>query len=201
MIAWPLDAAIKSGLFSEVMVSTDDEEIAEISRKLGATVPFLRSPETSSDIATTADVLTEVLTRYANAGKYFNSACCIYATAPFLTAEILKKTREVLVSSSFDAVIPVARFSYPIWRSLKREGSGRIELNWPEHLNSRSQDLQPAYHDVGQFYWFRPEAFLKTCVLMGSNTGSIVIPESQVQDIDTEEDWRIAEWKHERMFG
>lgn len=201
ILAWPLRAALQSELFDVVMVSTDDAEIAEIARSMGASVPFMRSSETASDMATTPAALLEVLDTYAAQGARFDLACCLYPTAPFVTAELLRDGYDALVRSAFDVIIPVAPFSYPIWRSLKRDDAGRIELNWPENLNRRSQDLAPAYHDVGQFYWFRTEALARDRVLMGPNTGSIVLPESQVQDIDNEVDWAIAELKHERLFG
>jgi N-acylneuraminate cytidylyltransferase len=200
IIAWPLKAARQSGLFDEVMVSTDDEQIAEVARSMGANVPFMRSPDTSNDTATTAAVLLEVLAKYAEQGATFEVACCMYATAPFVTADLLRDGHDALVQSKFDVIMPVAAFSYPIWRSLKRDGAGRVDLIWPENLNQRSQDLPKAYHDVGQFYWFRTQPFIRDGALMGPNTGSILLPESQVQDIDTEDDWAIAELKHERLY-
>ena len=201
ILAWPLQAAMQTGLFDEVMVSTDDAEIANLARLLGAAVPFLRSAETSNDTATTSAVLKEVLHAYAERGQSFDVACCLYATAPFVTADLLHSSHSALVEGGFDVIMPVTAFSYPIWRSLRRDASGRVLLNWPENLNVRSQDLPSAYHDVGQFYWFLPEPFLRAGALMGPNTGSIVLPETQTQDIDTEEDWALAELKHERLFG
>jgi N-acylneuraminate cytidylyltransferase len=201
MIQWPLEAALKSSLFDEVMVSTDDEEIAEIAVSLGASVPFLRTEETSNDTSTTSDVLKEVLEAYSRLDETFDLTCCLYGAAPFVTAEVLQNSHDVLVKSAFDVLMPVCSFGYPIWRSLSRDSVGRVMLNWPENLNKRSQDLPPAYHDVGQFYWFRTQAFLRDGVLLGRNTGSIVLPEGQVQDIDTEEDWLMAEMKHKRAFG
>ena len=201
ILEWPLQAALQSGLFDEVMVSTDDPEIAEVARSLGAAVPFLRSAETSNDTATTSAVLSEVLRTYAGLGRNFEMACCLYPTAPFVTAQLLRDSHELLLTSDLDVVMPVTAFGYPIWRSLRRDDAGRVELNWPENLNKRSQDLPKAYHDAGQFYWFRTGAFMISGVMMGSNTGSILLPEAQVQDIDTEDDWAMAELKHERLFG
>lgn len=198
MLAWPLEAAIGSGAFDAVMVSTDDPEIAETARTLGAEVPFLRSAATSNDHATTPEVLIEVLARYADAGKRFELACCIYPTAPFIKAADLVDGRKRLLDSTFDVVMPVTAFSYPIWRSLRLDETGRVALNFPENLHARSQDLPPAYHDAGQWYWFRTDALLRDGVLMGPNTGSVVLPATRVQDIDTEEDWALAELKHER---
>ena len=201
MLGWSVSAARASATFDTVMVSTDDLEIAAVARDAGAQVPFLRSAAASDDHATTADVLMEVLERYAGAGETFDLACCLYPTAPFVKAHDLIHGRTLLVESTFDVVMPVAAFSYPIWRSLNRDAEGRVRLNFPENLNARSQDLPVAYHDAGQWYWFRIDAFLKSRVLMGDTTGSVVLPTERVQDIDTEEDWALAELKHERLFG
>ena len=201
IIGWPLRAALASGLFDEVMVSTDDAEIADIARGLGAAVPFMRSAATANDTATTSDVLLEVLADYAARGRQFDTACCLYATAPFVTAALLQRSLAALDGGSFDVIMPVTAFGYPIWRSLRRDDRGQVLLNWPEHLNSRSQDLPRAFHDVGQFYWFRTAAFLRDRALMGPNTGSIELPETQVQDIDTEDDWALAEIKHARQMA
>ncbi|WP_340120098.1 pseudaminic acid cytidylyltransferase [Pelagibius sp. 7325] len=201
MLAWSVEAALASGAFDSVMVSTDDAEIAAAARACGAEVPFLRSAKAADDHATTCDVLLEVLNRYAEMGQTFDLACCLYPTAPFVRAEDLRAGKARLLAEILDVIMPVAAFSYPIWRSLTRGDDGRVRLNFPEHLNARSQDLQPAYHDAGQWYWFRTAAFLRDPVLMGANTGSIVLPAGRVQDIDTEDDWALAELKHERLFG
>lgn len=201
MLAWSIEAALASGAFDTVMVSTDDTEIAKTASAWGAEVPFMRSSAAADDHATTSEVLIEVLERYAGIGKHFDLACCLYPTAPFVQSSDLVAGRTRLLASKFDTIIPVAAFSYPIWRSLRREESGRIILNFPENLNARSQDLPPAYHDAGQWYWFRAQAFLRDRVLMGLNTGSVLLSATRVQDIDTEEDWALAELKHERIFG
>lgn len=190
-----------SGAFDSVLVSTDDDEIADVARAAGAEVPFLRSARTSNDYATTADVLAEVLEQLSKIGHNYTLGCCLYPTAPFVQGRDLANGRARLEDSDFDVMMPIAAFSYPIWRSLARDAAGRVLLNFPENLNARSQDLPAAYHDVGQWYWFRTAAFLRTQVLMGTNTGSIVVPADRMQDIDTEEDWTIAEYKHERLFG
>lgn len=201
MLAWSIEAALACGKFDTVMVSTDDPEIAEVARSLGAEVPFLRSSAASDDYATTSQVLLEVLDQYAQTGVHFDLACCLYPTAPFVLPEDLVEGCEQLLGSGFDVIMPVAAFSYPIWRSLQRESDGRVDLNFPENLNARSQDLPVAYHDAGQWYWFRTNAFLRDRVLMGERTGSRVVSSIRVQDIDTEEDWALAELKHERMLG
>lgn len=201
MLAWPVEAAKASGLFGAVMVSTDDAEIAELARSLGADVPFLRSAETAGDHATTADVLREVIERYAAEGHAFDLACNLYPTAPFTTPADLRAGLSTLQAGGFDAVLPVAAFSYPILRSLGRDRDGRVRLNFPEHRNTRSQDLAPAYHDAGQWCWFRVDAFMTSGALLGDNTGSVVLAPDRVQDIDTEADWAMAELKHERLTG
>ncbi|WP_419908435.1 pseudaminic acid cytidylyltransferase [Hoeflea sp.] len=201
IIAWSVEAALESRAFDAVMVSTDDEEIASVARSCGADVPFMRSTQTADDMATTSDVLLEVLDRYAAAGREFAFGCCIYPTAPFMRSSDLGEGKKRLEADRFDVIMPIAAFSYPIWRSLDREADGRLKMNFPENLNTRSQDLPQAYHDAGQWYWFKTAAFLRDRVLLGANTGSVILPSTQVQDIDTEEDWTIAEWKHERIFG
>lgn len=200
MLAWSIEAALDSGLFTTVMVSTDDEEIAGIAESLGAEVPFLRSAEASDDFSTTSDVLKEVLMRYIDQGRHFDCCCCLYPTAPFVRSSDLIYGYQQLLGGDFDVIFPVVAYSYPIWRSLKRDQSGRVLMNFPDNLNRRSQDLPTAYHDAGQWYWFNTQAFLQTGVLMGDNTGSIEMPESRVQDIDTEADWELAEIKHSRLL-
>lgn len=195
IIKYSIDAAIQSECFGEVMVSTDDREIAGISERLGARIPFMRSETTSNDFATTADVLEEVLLEYKKMSKAFVYCCCIYPTAPFVSPERLKAGLNILTSKNADSVLPVVRFSYPIQRALKIE-NGRLLMIWPENLNKRSQDLMPAYHDAGQFYWLKIESFLKQKKLFTENSAPIEIPESEVQDIDNEEDWKIAEMKY-----
>lgn len=199
IIAYSIDAALKSGCFDEVMVSTDDQEIAEVGRRYGASVPFMRSAATSHDHATTADVIVEVLREYAARGQAVSVACCLYSTAPFVTAATLRAASELLDSNPrFSGVIPVARFSYPIQRALKLRDQC-VELFQPEHLLSRSQDLEAAYHDAGQFYWIRADRFLAEPNLMTATTAALVLPESEVQDIDTESDWLAAELKFSHL--
>ena len=196
IIAYSIAAAIDATCFDEVMVSTDDMEIAEVAARCGAKVPFLRSAETANDFATTVDVLIEVLNEYRQRDKAFEYACCIYPTAPFVTAKRLEQAFDLLLRTGADTVLPVVRFSCPIQRALKIEG-GRLEMIWPEHINSRSQDLLPAYHDSGQFYFFQTRHFLELRNLFGDYTVPIELPESEVQDIDTVEDWKIAEIKYQ----
>jgi len=195
IIKYSIDAALLAGCFDEVMVSTDDTEIADISKRFGAQIPFFRSSSTSNDFATTADVIEEVLLEYRHTGKDFEYFCCIYPTAPFVSPERLKQGYDVLKEGNTDIVLPVVRFNYPIQRALKIE-EGRLKMIWPEYLMARSQDLMPTYHDAGQFYWGRSERFLKQKKLFTESTIPIEVPESHVQDIDTLEDWKIAEMKY-----
>jgi len=195
IIAYSIKAALNSNIFDEVMVSTDDEKIAEVARQYGAAVPFFRSVKTSDDFATTADVLLEVLQMYEKQQKEFEFACCIYPTAPFVTAEKLEKAFQLLQEKKADSVIPVTRFSFPIWRSFTMK-EGKLFYNWPENASKRSQDFEPAFHDCGQFYFFNTKKFLQSRSLLMPATYAIEVPESEVQDIDNEEDWKIAEIKY-----
>jgi pseudaminic acid cytidylyltransferase len=199
IIGHSIKAALAADCFQEVMISTDDLEIAEVARGFGAAVPFFRSARTADDHATTADVLVEVLTEYAGRGRTFETACCLYPTAPFVTSEMLAaglcRLRE---DPGLDSVVPVVRFGYPIQRALRLEND-RLSMIWPETLNSRSQDLMPAYHDAGQCYWFRVEPFLRNRRLFTSNMAPVIVPEWSVQDIDNEDDWIVAETKYEAM--
>lgn len=194
IITYSIDAAIRSGCFDEVMVSTDDNEIASIARKSKAIVPFLRTGGTSDDFSPTADVITEVIAEYSRLDRHFAYACCIYPTAPFITAERLKTGYRLIQNSGADSVVPLVRFDYPVQRALEIK-NGRLYMLWPENRDARSQDLKPAYHDAGQFYWINVERFSKNRTLFGDNTLPLEVPASEVQDIDTLEDWSIAELK------
>ena len=195
ILAYSVEAAVASGVFDHVMVSTDDGEIAEIAKQYGAEVPFYRSEKTANDYATTSDVLLEVLEEYEKWGEQFEIGCCIYPTAPFVTGEKLKNAVEKLEDSDADSLIPVVPFSYPPQRALVMEGE-RLVFRYPEYLNSRSQDLQPHYHDAGQFYVFRTAAFQRTKNIMTGNILPLVVSELEVQDIDNLTDWQIAEMKY-----
>jgi N-acylneuraminate cytidylyltransferase len=198
IIKYSIDAALNAGCFDEVMVSTDDKEIADISISYGARVPFFRSEAMSDDYAMTADVLEEVVMEYKKREMEFQYLCCIYPTAPFVTPEKLNIACKMLIESDADCVLPVMRFSYPIQRGLKIE-NGRVKMIWPENYNVRSQDLMPAYHDCGQFYFMKTKSLLEQKKLFAEHTVPLEIPESEVQDIDNEEDWKIAEMKYKIM--
>lgn len=199
IIAYSIEAALQSNLFNEVMVSTDDDEIAEIAKKYGAKVPFLRSNENANDYATTIDVIKEVLIEYKKQGQVFKKTCCIYPTAPFVSEIKLKEAFNLLLKKNFDCVFPVMEFSFPIQRALKKNADNKMTLFQPKHLNSRSQDLEKAYHDSGQFYWFKTKEIVRKGKLWTDNTGVIVIKESEGQDIDTLEDWKLAEIKYKLL--
>lgn len=194
IIAYSIEAALNSGLFDEVMVSTDDKEIAHIARQYGAAVPFLRSDSTANDFATTADVLIEVLESYNNRGKEFDNICCIYSTAPFITSERLQECYELL-KEGIDAAATVVEYSYPIQRSLVVRDD-KIMMAWPEYKQSRSQDLEPHYHDAGQFYFLKVMPFISTKAIWAENMRGLVLSELEVQDLDTMTDWRLAEMKY-----
>lgn len=197
IIAYSLEAAIKSELFDEIMVSTNDSEIAEIAKKYGANVPFLRTKKNSDDFATTADVLLEVLEEYKKEGREFDNLCCIYPTAPFVTSKKLKDSFNLMNKEKADSVIPVVKFSYPIQRAFKINENQTLEYIYPENINKRSQDLEPTYHDAGQFYWYRIDSFLSNKL---NNALSFILKEIEVQDIDNEDDWNIAELKYQNLI-
>lgn len=195
IIAYSIEAALKSGLFDEVMVSTDDKEIAEIACKYGAQVPFMRSAEMSNDYAGTADVILEVLQMYKEQGREFETVCCIYSTAPFVTSERLREAYGKM-NSEIDSVFTCVAYSYPIQRSL-RIVDGKISMVYPEYEASRSQDLETIYHDAGQFYVAKTASFIQEKTFWGKNTAGLVLSELEVQDLDTLTDWQLAEMKYE----
>ena len=190
VIFYSIQTALDSGLFDMVLVSTDSKEIAELSRKFGAVVPFLRSDSSSDDNSPLSDVIDEVHLNLKKQGDEFEFTCCILPAAPLILQEDLKTAFHLMVQKQFHSVRPVVEFSYPIQRAYKLEGE-RVEFLNPEYTKTRSQDLPKAYHDAGQFYWMQSKFGLK-----GENKGAIIIPETRVQDIDTLEDWKMAELKY-----
>ena len=201
ILVYSIEAALQSGVFEEVMVSTEDEEIAEIAKNAGAKVPFMRSEKNSDDHSTTYDVVKEVLDSYRALGKEFEYACCIYPTAPFITKERLVETMEVLRKQNADTVYPVVKFSFPPQRAVVKNQQGYMEFKQPEHALTRSQDLEPYYHDAGQFYMLNVAEFYKQGMLIMDKTVGIELDEMEVQDIDNLEDWRIAEVKYAVRHG
>ncbi len=189
MLSYAIEAAKGADIFDEIMVSTDSEEIAAIAKKYGANVPFMRSKKTSDDFATTYDVLDEVISEYKKTGREFDNICCIYPCVPFLSAEILKQAYLEFINSGFDRLTPVIKYSHPIQRALKIE-NGVLKYVEPKHMLTRSQDLEPRYHDVGMFYFYKKDKLLSDSIT------AYVMDEKAVQDIDTLEDWQMAQMKY-----
>lgn len=196
IIAYSIEAALKSNIFDEVMVSTDDKEIAKIALEYGAKIPFLRDKSTADDNAVLSDVIIEVLDKYKKQNKEFDNVCCILATAPFIVNDDIVKSYSKLVNSNFDSVFPVVKYSFPIQRALQFNGEN-IKMIWPENMTKRSQDLTPSFHDAGLFYWIKTNIILKEKKLWTDNTTAIEISEQTAQDIDTLNDWKIAELKYQ----
>lgn len=201
IIAYSIKTAIDSGIFDEVMVSTDSEEIAEISKKYGAIVPFMRSQDTSGDFATTEDVILEVIDKYKKIGKEFEQVCCIYPTAPFVTVDILREASKIMDEKNPAVVIPVVQFSYPPQRCFIIDNSGYAKFKYPEYVNTRSQDLEKQYHDVGQFYIYNVQKLVESNGEIVDDFMPIIISEMQAQDIDNEEDWKLAELKYKYIYN
>jgi len=200
IIEYSINAALQSGVFDEIMVSTDHKRIAETALEAGAKVPFFRSEENSNDFAGTAEVLIEVLDEYEKNGETFEYICCIYPTAPFVTGKKLQDAMDKLITKKANAVVPIVQFSYPIQRSLKIEGE-YAKMNWPENYSARSQDLMPVYHDCGQFYCLRTDSLKKNRILFPEKTIPFLISELEMQDIDNETDWKLAELKYQMMLS
>lgn len=199
IIAYSIEAALKSGIFDDVMVSTDSEEIAEIAINYGARVPFMRSEATSNDYAGTSDVLLEVLNKYKELGKDYKEFCCIYPTAPFITEKKLKESYELLQDENVYNVVPMVAFSFPPQRGLVLR-NGLTEPVDSVGIEQRSQDLEEVLHDSGQFYWCKTEEFCKNGNLLYNHTKPYIVPELEVQDIDNPSDWDLAEIKFKKMI-
>lgn len=198
IISYSIEAAVHSGIFDEVMVSTEDQEIADVAKNFGAKVPFFRSNKNADDFATTVDVLLEVIEQYDKLNRRFDNVCCIYPTAPFATKEKLLQAYTKLESEGFDAIFPVLEYSYPIQRALKLNDS-KVSLFYPENETVRSQDFENSYHDSGQFYFLKTNRFLENRSVFTKNTGGIILTELEAQDIDNETDWKLAEMKYELL--
>lgn len=199
IIAYSIEAAINSQIFDEVMVSTDSQEIAEIAIDYGAKVPFMRSKETSSDYATTSDVLKEVVDEYKKRGREFDYMACLYPTAPFVTADKLKKGMTMLVEQDGIMAMPVVPFSYPPQRGYVIEDE-KLNMKYMENSDKRSQDLEKIYHDAGQFYLVKMDAYWEHNGKIFSGITPIIVDEMEVQDIDNETDWKLAEIKYDLMI-
>jgi pseudaminic acid cytidylyltransferase len=200
LLAYSVDAAFASGCFSRVIVSTEDAEIAEVARALGAEVPFLRSAESANDHATLADVLIEVINDLTTAGQVVPDVlCCLMATAPFITAQRLQEGWALLQQTGADSVVPLMPFGFPIMRAVQVDEQRRFSMIWPEHYNTRSQDLPQAWHDAGQFYWSRVGILKATRRLYHEHSVALPLKPWEAQDIDTEEDWQLAELKYQLL--
>jgi pseudaminic acid cytidylyltransferase len=198
LVFYPLQAALKSEIFDRLVVSTDSEEIAEIAKACGAEVPYLRPKELADDFTPTQDVLKFDIEQLLKDGEV-TYACCIYATAVFLKSDYIKKGYETISKNPIRTAFSVTTFPSPIWRALKINTKDQLQLLWPEHRLTRSQDLAEAYHDAGQFYWVNVRRFLKKPVLYSDDAMPVILPRYLVQDIDTPEDWKRAEFMFEAL--
>lgn len=200
IMAYSIEAALQSGIFDEIMVSTEDEEIAQIAKQYGASIPFMRSARTANDMATTMDVLIEVLEQYKNIGQQFEYMCCIYPTAPFVTADKLKEAYRLLTENGLDSTYPVVPFSYPPQRGIIITDNNEMQYWQPQYEATRSQDLKTIYHDCGQFYFAKVDAMLYQRSLIMKKTIPMIVNEMEQQDIDNETDWKLAEMKYRLLY-
>jgi pseudaminic acid cytidylyltransferase len=194
MIAWSIEAARASGLFEHIVVSTDDAEIAEVAKAYGAEVPFIRPAALSDDHTATSPVVSHAIRWFFENGHIPDPVCCIYATAPFITAADLQQGLQTLTDTSSDFAFSVTSYAFPIQRAIKLIQGCRVEMFQPENFNTRSQDFEEAFHDAGQFYWGRAEAWLSRKVIFGPHAAAVKLPRYRVQDIDIAEDWQKAEY-------
>lgn len=199
MIAWSIEAALQSACFDRVVVSTDDVEIAEVARLYGATVPFMRPAELSDDHTGTIAVIRHAIEWFNLQDQRIEEACCLYATAPFVSADDLRLGLSILQGNDCDYAFSVTSYAFPIQRALRLTEQGRVAMFNPEHFNTRSQDLGEAYHDAGQFYWGRAEAWLQGKMIFSPDSLPVLLLRHRVQDIDTPEDWIRAEWLFKAM--
>jgi pseudaminic acid cytidylyltransferase len=188
IIAYSIELALHSNLFEEVMVSTDSNEIASIAQKFGALVPFLRSETNANNYATLTDVILEVIQNYTEQGKHVDSICCILPTTALITQERLLEAYTKFKEKDLSSIIPVIKFAYPIQRALK-DNTGLLQMREPEYIKARSQDLEPFYHDSGQFYWIKTQEILKEKSIFTAKTGYIELQDIEAQDVDTLMDW------------
>lgn len=194
MIAWSIEAALESECFDRVVVSTDDPEIAEVVTQFGAEAPFMRPARLSDDYTGTIPVIRHAVEWLSENGSPVSEACCLYATAPFVSVEDLKRGQRMLRSEACSYVFSVTSYAFPIQRAIRITSKGRVAMFHPEHFSTRSQDLEEAWHDAGQFYWGNAEAWLTSSAIFTEAAIPIKLPRHRVQDIDTPEDWARAEW-------
>ncbi|MDA0406789.1 pseudaminic acid cytidylyltransferase [Vibrio alginolyticus] len=193
MIAYSIEAAIASGCFDKVIVSTDDAEIAAVAEAHGAHVPFLRPADISDDYATTMDVMAHAIHWCQDEGWDIDAVCCLYATAPFVLPQDLQQGYALLQGEGVQFAFSATSFPFPIQRAIKLDSDGSVSMFAPENEQVRSQDLEEAYHDAGQFYWGKTRAFLEKYSIFAPHSKAILLPRNRVQDIDTQEDWELAE--------
>lgn len=194
MIAWSIEAAMASRCFDRIIVSTDDHEISELAKQLGAEVPFVRPAELSDDYAGTLPVIRHAVDWLQQNGDQIEYACCIYATAPFISPEDLERGLERIREEDASYAFSVTSYAFPIQRAIRITAHGRVAMFYPEHFSTRSQDLEEAWHDAGQFYWGTAEAWLEERAIFSEGAVPVLLPRHRVQDIDTPEDWTRAEW-------
>ncbi|RBP69254.1 pseudaminic acid cytidylyltransferase [Marinobacter nauticus] len=199
MIAWSIEAALESGCFDRLIVSTDDEEIAAVARQHGAETPFMRPAKLSDDYTGTIPVIRHAVEWLADNGCEVSQACCIYATAPFVAPEDLKRGQQLLNSEACSYAFSVTSYAFPIQRAIRITGGGRVAMFNPEHFQTRSQDLEEAWHDAGQFYWGTAQAWKEERLIFSEDAAPVTLPRHRVQDIDTPEDWVRAEWLFKAM--
>tara|TARA_B110000008_G_scaffold272542_1_gene305447 strand:- start:1492 stop:2181 length:690 start_codon:yes stop_codon:yes gene_type:complete len=193
MLAWSIEAAIKSECFDKIICSTDDDEIAKIAKEYGAEIPFIRPKYLSDDFTGTIPVIAHAVEYLQRNGTKLNLACCIYATAPFLQTIDIQNSLEQMLSNNLDFCFSATTYPYPVERSFRITPNKRCEMLHPEMFKKRSQDLEEVYHDAGQFYWGKPESWLEDRELFSKNTLPYILPSYRVQDIDTLDDWKRAE--------
>jgi N-acylneuraminate cytidylyltransferase len=194
MIAWSIRAALQSECFDVIIVSTDDQEIAEIARSYGAEVPFIRPAELSDDHAGTIPVIAHATQWQNQYGANANQVCCIYATAPFVQSGDIRRGLEILQNTGAEYAFSVTSYAFPIQRAIRITAEQRVEMFEPKRFNTRSQDLEEAWHDAGQFYWGKAEAWLNAKPIFSLDAAPVPLPRHRVQDIDTPEDWERADW-------
>lgn len=199
MIAWSIEAALQSGCFDEVIVSTDDAEIADVARQWGADVPFMRPAALADDYTGTIPVVRHAIEWFQQAGKQPSQVCCIYATAPFVQIEDLRRGLDLLLANVCSYAFSVTSYPFPVQRAIRITEQGRVEMFCPEHFDTRSQDLEEAWHDAGQFYWGGAKAWLEDPAFFTRSSVPVRLPRHRVQDIDTSEDWLRAEWLFKAM--
>lgn len=195
MIAWSIQAAIKSKCFDKIIVSTDDKEISSISKNYGAEIPFVRPPELSNDTASTPAVMKHAATWLSENYDAIDYICCIFATAPLVDSNSIRSGLDKIKEANTNFVISLGKYASPIQRAMYIDSGHRISMFQPENFRMRSQDLEEAYYDAAQFYWGKTESWIKEDLLFSKNTKAIVIDEMRVQDIDTIDDWMMAELK------